>query len=186
MAHTEQQNYVASVQKEYAGFFDSKTVLDVGSLDINGNNKGFFKNCDYTGIDIAEGKNVDGWSTGHTFNPLLDDGSVKLYDTIISTECFEHDKYYALTLNNIVRLLKPGGLFLFTCATIGRKEHGTRRTDTYSSPLTTQLEDWQDYYLNLTSEDIRKAIPVDEIFSKYEFAYNEEAKDLYFFGIKRS
>ena len=181
MAHHQQQKYVEAVKYIFPEFFKWKSVLDIGSLDINGNNRVFFENCEYTGIDVGEGPNVDVVSLGHLYEPYTQ------YDTIISTECFEHDKFYALTMQNAVRLLKPGGMFVFTCATLGREEHGVSTNNSqWASPLTTQRADWHNYYKNLTSEDVRAVLPVDSIFSKYQFTHVEKPmQDLYFFGVKR-
>lgn len=182
MAHPSQWLYCDAVRQAFPNYFHSSKVLDVGSLDINGCNKPHFTNCIYTGLDIGPGPNVDVISKGHEYQ--ADD---ETYDTIISTECFEHDKYVEQTLQNIVRMLRPEGLFVFTCATTGRPEHGTRRTDTYSSPLTTtvtQEEDWGDYYRNLTEEDFKIMLDFDKVFSKYEF--NVDGTDIRFWGVKRS
>ena len=67
MAHTEQRNFCKSVKAKYPDFFKNKKVLDIGSLDINGSNRDLFENCDYIGLDVGEGKNVDIISIGHLF-----------------------------------------------------------------------------------------------------------------------
>jgi hypothetical protein len=180
MAHQEQMNYCTKISLEHKEHFVGKKVLDVGSLDINGNNRGYFVDCEYTGIDVGMGANVDVVSKGHEFF------SEEKFDTIISTECFEHDMYYDLTIKNIVNnLLKSKGLFMFTCATTGRAEHGTRRTDFASAPLLGNYDDWADYYKNLTEEDIREVIDLDAVFSEYKFEVNTYSCDLYFYGIKK-
>lgn len=180
MAHEQQQRFIAKIKQLLPAHFSKKTVLDIGSLDINGNNRWAFTDCTYTGIDVAPGNNVDVVSTGHTYNPGIQ------YDTIISTECFEHDMHYRETLQNIVRLLKSGGMFIFTCATTGRREHGTLRSgDAYSSPLTCQFEEWANYYKNITEADVRDVINVEEIFSDFLFEVGYETYDLYFYGIKK-
>jgi hypothetical protein len=93
--------------------------------------------------------------------------------------------FWKETITNICEnLVNPGGMFLFTCATTGRPEHGTRRTHPTDSPFTSQFsESWSDYYLNLTEEDIRGAIDVDEYFKMYHFYVDVESCDLYFWGI---
>jgi hypothetical protein len=48
-----------SMSYMFLQYFIDKCVLDVGSLDINGNNRYLFDNCEYTGLDIGEGPNVD-------------------------------------------------------------------------------------------------------------------------------
>lgn len=178
MAHKQQQDFCFKVLDLFPEHFKNKTVLDVGSLDINGNNRHYFTDCHYLGIDLGSGENVDVVIKTHMFNPQIQ------YDTIISTECFEHDKYYAESLQNIVNMLKPGGLFLFTCATEGREEHGTNKSGTPElSPYTNIV--WSNYYKNLNIENIREVIDVDEIFSEYKFVVNIESNDLYFWGIKK-
>jgi len=180
MAHYEQMEYCSRISQSHREHFVGKRVLDVGSLDINGNNRGHFENCTYIGIDVGYGKNVDVISKGHEFV------SEEKFDTIISTECFEHDQYYDLTIKNIVNnLLKSGGLFIFTCASTGRPEHGTRRADLGCAPLLEHYDEWADYYKNLTEEDIRNVIDVDAVFSEYKFEVNTQSCDLYFYGIKK-
>lgn len=177
MAHLEQVAFCTRVKSTYPEFFKYKDVLDVGSLDINGNNKYLFEYCEVTGIDVGAGPNVDVVSLAHEFYPL------KSYGFIISTECFEHDIHYAKSLNHLVSLLQTDGMFLFTCATTGRPEHGTKRTSPEDAPLLTG--DWSDYYKNLTELDIREVLKIDTYFKEYYFEVNDKSHDLYFFGIKR-
>ena len=154
--------------------FKGRRVLDIGSLDINGNNRFLFEGGTYTGIDVGEGPNVDIVSLAHEFD-------APAFEVIVSTECFEHDAYYAKSIQNIVRLLATGGLFLFTCATTGRPEHGTIRSDGgRDAPLMVT-----DYYKNLTEEDIRKVVDVSSLFEAYRFEIGHSTHDLYFWGLKR-
>ncbi len=168
--HKEQKGFCLMVRDLHPEYFTGVSVLDCGSLDVNGNNRYLFENCKYLGIDIGPGPNVDLVCPIHEFK-------VGQFDTIISTECFEHDRHYKESLSNIVRLLKPGGLFLFTCATTGRKEHGTTQKHPSSSPFT------NNYYKNLTEEDITEAMDMSQ-FSRYEFRANTKVHDLYFWGVK--
>lgn len=177
MAHPEQATFCKSVKEKYPELFKNVSVLDVGSLDINGNNRYLFEDYSYMGIDVGEGRNVDIVCKGHEFDPG------RQYDVVISTECFEHDMYWVHTLRNCVRLTKSGGLFLFTCATTGRHEHGTTRTTPQDSPFTHSL--FNDYYMNLTEEDVRTAFSPEEEFLSFGFSTNQNTKDLYFWGIKK-
>jgi len=175
MAHREQKEWCELVKYAHDEFFVGTSVLDIGSLDINGNNRYLFEQCNYTGIDIGEGKNVDVVCSGHLFK------SDDLFDVVISTECFEHDEYWQQTLKNVINnLLKDGGLFLFSCAAPGRPEHGTKRTSPKDSPFT------NDYYRNLSEADIRSVLDCDEVFSNYKFKTRIDfPQDLYFYGIKK-
>ena len=84
-------------------------------------------------------------------------------------------------------MLKPDGLFCFTCASTGRAEHGTRRTSPNDSYGTIgNLEDMNDYYKNLTIIDINEVLELNKLFSVWESYYNAESKDLYFVGIKKN
>ena len=171
MAHPAQVHYCLSVKNRYPQHFKNVSVCDLGSLDINGNNRYLFNEYTYVGVDIGAGRNVTTICSSHEYAPVSDK-----YDVVVSTECLEHNKYWRETLLNVTNnLLKDGGLFLMSCATTGRAEHGTTRSDVGSSPFT------NDYYLNLTEADFRSVLNVDEIFSSYEFVVRDT--DLYFYGI---
>jgi SAM-dependent methyltransferase len=175
MAHREQREWCELVKYAHDEYFVGTSVLDIGSLDINGNNRYLFEQCNYTGIDIGDGPNVDVVCSGHLFK------SDDLFDVVVSTECFEHDEHWQQTLKNVINnLLKDGGLFLFSCAAPGRPEHGTKRTSPKDSPFT------NDYYRNLSEADIRSVLDCDEIFSNYKFKTRIDfPQDLYFYGIKK-
>ncbi|GAB6905569.1 hypothetical protein DESC_290082 [Desulfosarcina cetonica] len=179
MSHTEQIDFCRRVRERFAKYFERVFVLDAGSLDINGNNQYLFKDALYLGVDIGCGKNVDVVQKIHELR--LPDNT---FDTIISTEVFEHDMFYAESIENIYRMLKAGGMFLFTCATEGRPEHGTERNRPQDAPLLQGHYEWSQYYKNLTEEDIWKVINVEEKFSQYKFEKNTSNHDLYFWGIK--
>lgn len=170
--HPESFQFVEMVKSEYPDFFRNKKVLEVGSLDINGSVRQFFENCDYEGIDIAEGPGVDRVVLAHQF--LRPD----VYDVVISSEMLEHDRYWFTSLKQMYKNLKPGGLFVLSCAGPKRPEHGTTKTDTYSSPFTT------DYYRNISKEDFLNALPND-LFNECTIGYDRGEEDLHFWGVKK-
>jgi len=179
MAHIEQRMFCTKVRSIHPECFYNVNALDIGSLDINGSNRYLFTLGNYLGIDVALGKNVDAVSKGHEWS-----APDCHYDTIISTECFEHDMYYELTLKNTVRMLKPNGMFIFTCATHGREEHGT--VVGFTAEEQSHLPGWwNNYYKNLDAKDIRSVLDVDIIFKEYMFEVNDKSHDLYFYGIKK-
>ncbi len=182
MSHPQQQAFVARVRERHQWAFsctdenlDSRRVLDVGALDINGNNREHFAPDTWMlGIDVAPGPNVDLVAPCHMLT--FRDG---FFDTIISTEAFEHDAYLPLTLRNIVRMLAPGGLFVFTCATTGRGEHGTVLSKPHDAP---GLPWW--HYRNVTEQHMRMLLPLDA-FSEVHFEIGHETCDLYGYMVKR-
>lgn len=179
MSHPQQHEYVGSIQKLFPNHFHKKSVLEVGSLNINGTVKDFFTDCFYIGIDIGPGPGVDIVANGKDWN-----APEATFDTVISCECFEHNPYWVETFTNMHRMCKPMGLIVVTCATEGRKEHGTRRSDYGSSPLTIDLG-W-DYYKNLTAQDFEDNFKMQDLFSEYKFSTNDVSHDLYFWGKKRA
>lgn len=175
MAHQEQRNFIEKVKSFYPEYFSKVHVLEVGSLNINGTVRDFFEDTSsYIGLDLIEGKDVDFVCEGADY-----DGDSESMDTVISTECFEHDKYWPNTFSNMYRVTKKGGLVLFTCASTGRHEHGTTRTTPQDSPATT------DYYENRTEKDFRDIFDIKSMFTKHAFEYNPVTCDLYFWGIKK-
>ena len=85
--------------------------MNVGSGDINGNNHYLFDNCHYNGNDVVAVPNVT--IVSRTKDLPFNDN---YFDTIISSECFEHDPEYIESWKKIYKMLKPIGLFVFTCA----------------------------------------------------------------------
>jgi SAM-dependent methyltransferase len=179
--HIQARDFTLFVKSILADFFANKKVLDVGSGDINGNNRFLFDNCEYEGNDVIKANNVTIVSKTHEL-PFADE----TFDTIISTECFEHDPEYKQSFLKIHKMLKPNGLFCFTCASAGRHEHGTRRTSPADSYGTIgALQEMQDYYKNLTEVDLNEALNLNDSFSAWDTYYNAHSKDLYFVGIKK-
>jgi SAM-dependent methyltransferase len=175
--HDQARKFTLYVKSKFPQFFDNyKFVLDVGSADINGNNMFLFSNCIYLANDVVGARNVT--IVSETRNLPFSDAS---FDVIVSTECFEHDMYYQESIDKIIKLLKPGGLFFFTCATTGRPEHGTSRSSPYDSMTAFYNTEWANYYKNLTDDDIN----IRDSFETYCFYTNEESCDLYFWGVKK-
>lgn len=178
--HHEARAFLDYIRRSFPQFFEGKNVLDVGSGDINGNNRCLFNNCSYTGNDVYEAPNVTIVSKTSAL-PF----SRESFDTIVSSECFEHDPEWRLSLQKIAEMLKPGGLFAFTCASTGRGEHGTRRTNVRDSyGALGNVEGWTDYYGNLTVQDVNSAINLHDNFKQFASYYDPIRCDLYFWGIK--
>jgi SAM-dependent methyltransferase len=179
--HLEATEFTLFVKKILSDYFVNKIVLDVGSGDINGNNRHLFEDCKYEGNDVIEANNVT--IVSKTKDLPMEDNT---FDTIISTECFEHDPEYKDSFTKIYKMLKPNGLFCFTCAGWGRPEHGTRRTTPHDSLGTIgNKDDMIDYYKNLTIIDVNEVLELHNNFIVWDSYYNSKSKDLYFVGIKK-
>lgn len=109
----------------YLNVANSLEILDVGSLDGQGNYNysDIFdeKNWNYTGLDIQAGHNVDIVVTDIYNWFEIDDNS---YDVIVSGQFFEHLEYFWLTMSQIERVLKPGGYVCIIVPSSGSKHGG--------------------------------------------------------------
>ena len=176
MSHEQQRAFFELAIRSIPQVAEAQSVLEIGSYDVNGSVRPLFTNATkYVGVDLASGPGVDVVSYGHKVG--LPDHS---FDVAISGECFEHDPHWAATLENMVRLTRPGGIVLFTCATLGRLEHGTVRTEPLASPGTQNVG--VDYYRNLTESDFHECLPMSGMFVSHRFWLNRAAADLYFVG----
>ena len=171
--HISAFNFVASCAEKFRSHFTFKDVLEVGSLDLNGSIKPLFVGCTYTGIDLVEGPNVD--LVGHLLQHKF---PLESFDVVVSLEAMEHDEAWDKSLREMFALLKPKGLLIITCATTGREEHGTHKSDPSASPATL------DHYRNLTAWDFFSEIDVDS-FSYADFHFDSTVGDLHFMGIKK-
>lgn len=173
MAHVDQHLFFERVKAIHPELFDGVSVLEIGSLNINGTIRDLFNAKQYIGVDLSEGQGVDIVGEGQSLT--YDTNS---FDVAVSAECFEHNPYWWETFENMHRMASKA--VMFTCAGEGRPEHGTTRTSPQDSPFTLH---W-DYYRNLTADDF-PTHKLRKMFKTYDFEYNPVAKDLYFIGIKK-
>lgn len=85
------------------------TILDLGSQDVNGSYRPIFDApaWRYTGLDMSPGKNVDVVLRTPYHWREISSGSA---DVLISGQTFEHIEFFWITILEIARVLKPGGL----------------------------------------------------------------------------
>jgi SAM-dependent methyltransferase len=175
MAHKSQINFFEIAISHFHEKFSGK-IIDIGSLDINGGPHKLFRAHTYVGVDLAAGLNVTHLARGEEV-----DFPKKSFDVAMSSECFEHNPNYAETIVNMSRMTKDDGVLIFSAAGIGRREHGTPRSDQqFSAPL---LTNDRYYYRNLSSRRISLVVNDDE-FPKYFIFRNWLIRDIYFIGIK--
>lgn len=177
MSHPEQLGFVRAVARRNAALVEGARVLEIGSYDVNGSVRRIFAPAaSYVGVDLTPGPGVDLVGLGHEV-----DHADASYDITVSAECFEHDPHWRETFTNMVRMTRPGGLVAFTCASHGRPEHGTRRSDVTDSPGTQAVG--MDYYRNLVARDF-ESLPLAEMFSEHRFWTLPTTFDLYFAGVR--
>ncbi len=116
--HQAVRDFLEDVKQKRPEYFKKKKVLEVGSQDLNGTARDYFRKCDYTGVDWQPGKGVDLVALAHELT--FPDGT---FDVIVSTECLEHDMHARQTVGNMIRMLKPGGLCIITAASDNREPH---------------------------------------------------------------
>jgi len=100
----------------YAPHLGSGTVVDIGAQDVNGS----LKSCcppglKYIGVDFAHGKGVDVVLQDPYILPFEDDSM----DVVVSSSCFEHSELFWVLFLEILRILKPDGLFYLNAPSNG-------------------------------------------------------------------
>ena len=96
-------------------------IIDLGSQDFNGSYRSLFDRPPWRslGVDMAAGKNVDlVLRDPYRWREI----KAETADVIVSGQTFEHTEYFWLTIREIARALKAGGL-LFLIAPSAGDEH---------------------------------------------------------------
>lgn len=118
--HAEAWNWLER-SVEALGFLPRK-VVEFGSKDVNGTPRSLFPSVQvYTGIDIVPGPCVDVVCDAAEWEPDDD------YEVAICTEVFEHTDQWPGIIRTAAKSLRPGGVFIATCATDPREPHTARR-----------------------------------------------------------
>ena len=103
----------------YAKSFESESkvkVIEIGSQDVNGSLREVCpEGFEYLGLDFQEAKGVDVVLTDPYEFPL-ESNSV---DIVLSSSCFEHSEMFWLVFLEILRVLKPKGLFYLNAPSAG-------------------------------------------------------------------
>lgn len=129
-------------------------VLEVGSLNINGTARDYFKAVEWIGIDMLDGKDVDFVMNGHDIiKQRYWEGK---FDAVICMNTFEHDNKFWLSLEGINYALKQGGYLIFA-------------EPTYAFPIHRHPKD----YWRILEDGLREVIfegyeiiDIEEVYSK--------------------
>ena len=103
-------------KQKYIEYFSNPKIVDLGSMNVNGTIKDQidFKS-EYTGVDLSSGDNVDiVLKDPYTFP--FDDNSI---DIVVSISTFEHTEFFWDSFLEVLRILKPNGLFLLNAPSNG-------------------------------------------------------------------
>ncbi len=114
-------------------------VLEIGSRNVNGSIRRLFAGRRYIGSDIAPGDGVDVVASGAEVvvaEPVA---------VVVTTETLEHTVEAEAICRNAYRLLKPGGVFIVTCAGVERAPHSA----VDGGPLRPG-----EFYANVTEDDL--------------------------------
>lgn len=106
--HSESYNQMQRCVSTYLDEQRPATIVDVGSMDVNGSYRSIFDRPQwrYIGLDIAAGNNVDIVLQDPYRFPLRSNS----YDVVISGQAFEHIEFFWVTWLEMVRILRPDGL----------------------------------------------------------------------------
>ena len=106
--HKEARDGILFFRDNFIEGKDNLTIMELGSMDWNGEIRSYFKNNNYIGCDLEIGDNVDvvlerpyEWDMFHD----------NFFDVVLSANTFEHIQYPWLTIKEVARVLKPEGLF---------------------------------------------------------------------------
>lgn len=137
-----------------------RSIVEIGSLDVNGNFRDIFTGQDYVGVDMRAGPNVDIVLNAHRLREAF---KARSLDVIICCDTFEHDDAFWLTLDEIHRALRRGGYFICSVPTIafttfhGHPEDYWRFTDSAFTDIIMRL----DRYKTIDRRDFRTVGDVD-------------------------
>jgi SAM-dependent methyltransferase len=91
---------------------DGCSVLDVGAKAYHDHesHRSLFPapRFAYTGLDVEDGPNVDIRVTGYIWHEIAD----STFDVVVSSQTFEHNPLFWVTMCEMARVLKPGGRLL--------------------------------------------------------------------------
>jgi SAM-dependent methyltransferase len=112
--HPEAFDFVSDMVREHGPFTD---VVEIGGRDVNGNVRALFGDAAYVTTDVAPGPGVDVVVNGKDFAPDT------APDCVVCTEVLEHTADARAIVENMARMLRPGGVGIITCAGFSRHPH---------------------------------------------------------------
>jgi SAM-dependent methyltransferase len=94
----------------------SATVVDIGAQNVNGSMKDVApRSLRYIGVDFINANGVDVVLTDPYSLPFENES----VDIVVSSSCLEHSEMFWVLYLEVLRILKPGGLFYINVPTNG-------------------------------------------------------------------
>lgn len=115
--HASSYEHMARLVAGYMPVEQSLQIVDIGSYDVNGSYRPLFASprWHYRGIDLSPGPNVDIVLESPYRLPLADESC----DVVVSGQVFEHVEFFWLAWQEMLRVLKPGGVILLIAPSRG-------------------------------------------------------------------
>lgn len=114
--HTSAMRNGADFFNSYCSNLSSGLVLDIGSQDVNGSLRQVCpSHLKYIGVDFVAGRNVD-VILNDPYTLPFDDNQA---DVILSSSCFEHSEMFWIVFLEVMRVLKPTGVFYLSVPSNG-------------------------------------------------------------------
>lgn len=125
---------------------DGKSVIEVGSLNVNGSWRKFARNAkSYWGVDIVDGKDVDEVLPAEQ---LVERFGSDSFDLVLCSEMLEHAENWRECINNMKHI---GSEFVITTRSKGFPEHAFP-DDWWRY----EVEDFEQIFSDLDIHDLRK------------------------------
>ena len=91
-------------------------VVEIGSQDVSGSLRSLCPGvAEYVGVDVAPGAGVD-LVLDDPYQLPFADSSV---DFVVSSSCFEHSEFFWVLFDEILRALRPAGIFCLNAPATG-------------------------------------------------------------------
>lgn len=116
--HGAVRDYVRGVLKQHPPRRGAR-VLEFGSYNVNGTARDQLPGARWVGVDQRGGPGVDWVGLASDYVPPAGE----LFDLFVCLEMLEHDPGWRDSLVAGWRALRPGGLWIVTCAGPGREPH---------------------------------------------------------------
>jgi SAM-dependent methyltransferase len=130
------KNYLDPIETE-----KQINIIEIGSYSVNSNIRSIItdnKKFKYTGLDIEKGPNVDIILNDPYKLPYEND----TIDCVISISVFEHTDFFWLTYLEILRVLKPEGIFFLNAPSNGHYHKHPGDSWRFYPDSSTSLEKW--------------------------------------------